>query len=695
MTFPRFLSLLAALGFAACTILSAQDDYPTGAVPVVTTPLADQAGQVGGSAVSVDLRNHLGLNTSRDTFVRFDMTFGKFDVELLPDHAPLNVANFLKYVEAQRYDNTIIHRSADFATDEDTAPNIVQGGILPNVATLAPDIETFDPVVLEYSVPNERGTLAAARTDDPNSATSSWYFNVTDNSASLGPNTGNANTGYTVYGQVVGSGMIVPDTVALVNTFSVSVGSGLSLANIPLRFFNGTSLTTENFVKVFQVYEVPLYPDSNDDEAVLTFTATSSNPSVVQATVSGSTLTLTPGATAGEATVTVAAETINEDRVEATFVFATGGLVIATQPQSQDVAAGASASLTVEAPAASGTTTYQWYFYRSGMGAPEAIAGATAASYTDSNVQAADMGAYFVRVTNGDTTLESNAAFITLTGGTSRLANLSTRGRVNAGGSLTPGFVLSGDGDKPLVVRAVGPTLSAALGGADLADPTMDIIPLGGTVPLISNNNWGDAANAETLRLTSKTLGAFDLNAGSLDAAVLGDVVLPNSRGNRGYTVSIKSTSSTATGIALAEVYDPEPLGSSKRLVNVSALGFSGAGIDALVPGFVIEGTGAKTMLVRVVGPSLEPYNVGSRMADPRLRIVPLGQSITVGSNDNWGGTAELKTAFMTVGAFAFTADNSLDAAVLVRLPPGGYTVVVEGASGGTGNVLVEAYEVE
>lgn len=175
---------------------------------------------------------------------------------------------------------------------------------------------------------------------------------------------------------------------------------------------------------------------------------------------------------------------------------------------------------------------------------------------------------------------------------------------------------------------------------------------------------------------------------------MLTEVALPNVAGSRGYTASIQSTDPAAAGIALAEVYDPEPIGAAAQLINVSARGFSGTGIDALVPGFVIAGEGAKTMLIRVVAPSLAgpPFNVPGTMADPRLSVVPLAQTYRIAENDNWGGDAGLQAAFGTVGAFAFSGPGSLDAAVVVRLPPGGYTVVVEG---GSGVVLVEAYDLD
>ncbi len=376
------------------------------------------------------------------------------------------------------------------------------------------------------------------------------------------------------------------------------------------------------------------------------------------------------------------------------FVTAATPLSITTHPVSANVTANTPVTFTVAATANT-TPAIQWFRFRQGETSPQALPGATTTTLNLNSVQPPDVGFYFARVSDGATATYSTAAILTISGGASRLANLSTRGRIPTTGNLTPGFVLRGNGNKSLIVRSVGPRLLDFGLTEALADPTMDLIPLSGTTPLLTNNNWSESPNAATLASTSTTLGAFSLENNSLDAAVLTTVTLPNSLNNRGYTVRISSTSTQATGIALAEVYDPDPIGSGTDLINVSALGFSGLGTDALVPGFVIEGDGAKTMLIRVVGPTLAGFGVTGTMVDPRLEIVPLNQSFAIASNDDWEGASSLQTAFTTSGAFAFPNPQSKDAAVLVRLPPGGYTVRVIGANTTTGVVLVEAYDLD
>jgi hypothetical protein len=128
----------------------------------------------------------------------------------------------------------------------------------------------------------------------------------------------------------------------------------------------------------------------------------------------------------------------------------------------------------------------------------------------------------------------------------------------------------------------------------------------------------------------------------------------------------------------------------TSRLVNVSVLKHLGTGLTA---GFVVDGTGPKRVLIRAVGPTIgaAPFNVAGAVADPQLTLFS-GQT-SVGTNDNWGGTAELTAAFTQVGAFALPA-TSRDAAILVTLQPGNYTVQVSGVGGTTGVAIVEVYEV-
>lgn len=653
--------------------------------PVATETIPAQSVGASDPTIEIGLEGFFTIENVTERIARFDTVFGSLDVEMLPAFAPNHVTNFMGYVNREEFDGTIIHRMAQFGTDDIA---IVQGGgfTVGDNENLVP-LPTLGQVALEYDYPNFRGTLAAARTANPNTASAGWYFNTIDNSITLGP--ANDGFGYTVFGRVMGDGMAVVDQIATVDRYVVS-----GLGDFPLRNYTaGAAIEPENFVFVNRIREIEMYPENNDSVAALTFAATSSDPAVVNANIVGSTLRLEAGDFLGTATITVRATDISNLEVVQEFAFTQGGIDVVSQPASISATVGATTTLSITATA-DASLSYQWYRQRSGESESTAITGANQATLTIASTQASDMGFYWVEISAGQLTLNSDIAIVTLTGGSSRLANLSTRGRIAAGGSLTPGFVVKGTGNKDLVVRAVGPRLLDFGVQSALTDPQMVIIPASGSDAVVSNDDWGDAANADALMTTSAALGAFALEAGSKDAAVLTSLPLPTAANSQGYTVRIQSTDSAASGIALAEVYDPDTLGAPIELTNVSALGFSGTGENVLSPGFVIDGAGAKTMLVRVVGPSLTNFGVTGVMTDPRLSLIPAGQTITIASNDNWGGTAALKAAFATTGAFEFDSDTSLDAAVLVRLPPGAYTVKPEGFANGTGTILVEVYAV-
>jgi peptidyl-prolyl cis-trans isomerase A (cyclophilin A)/peptidyl-prolyl cis-trans isomerase B (cyclophilin B) len=140
--------------------------------------------------------------------VEFDTTAGKIKVELYPDAAPKSVANFLDYVKSGQYDGTQFHR---------VIPGfMIQGG------GFTPDFKekpTKPPIVNEAEMSskagllNTPGTLAMARTREPNSATAQFFINVADNKFLNFRSPDMQGIGYTVFGKVV-SGMDVVDKIA-------------------------------------------------------------------------------------------------------------------------------------------------------------------------------------------------------------------------------------------------------------------------------------------------------------------------------------------------------------------------------------------------------------------------------------------------------------------------------------------------
>jgi hypothetical protein len=134
------------------------------------------------------------------------------------------------------------------------------------------------------------------------------------------------------------------------------------------------------------------------------------------------------------------------------------------------------------------------------------------------------------------------------------------------------------------------------------------------------------------------------------------------------------------------------PPGSSKW-ANLSTRVFAGTGANALAVGFVITGTVPKNYLVRVVGPSLGQFGITGFLPDPAFQVIPSSGSAPVAQNNDWGGSQALATTMASVGAFSFSNAASKDAAAVVTLAPGGYSVVVQTTAANSGIALVEVYE--
>jgi len=251
---------------------------------------------------------------------------------------------------------------------------------------------------------------------------------------------------------------------------------------------------------------------------------------------------------------------------------------------------------------------------------------------------------------------------------------------------------VGGTGAKPLLIRAVGPTLTTfdpvnLNAGVVLASPVLQLTRPDGTV-LLSNDGWkGDPAIAAA----AAGAGAFALPSGSGDAAMI--VTLPPGA----YTALVTGLGG-ATGVALVEVYDLDTAAAS-RLVNISTRAQARNGAQSLIAGFAVAGSGARNALIRAVGPSLtafDPADLGPTvvLADPKLALQDLGGPV-LATDDDWsaGNGAAVAAAASAVNAFPLGA-GSKDSALLSSLGPGAYTPVVTGEAGATGLALVEVYEV-
>ncbi len=154
--------------------------------------------------------------------VVLETTMGTIKVELFADKAPITAKNFLAYVNAGFYNNTIIHR-----VDENF---VIQGGGYTADLTAKP---TLPPIKNESKngLKNLKGTLSMARYTDPNSATSQFFINL-NNNANLDPNP--ADAGYAVFGKVI-EGMDVVEKIGTAKTVRKGVFTTLPAQTILIK----------------------------------------------------------------------------------------------------------------------------------------------------------------------------------------------------------------------------------------------------------------------------------------------------------------------------------------------------------------------------------------------------------------------------------------------------------------------------
>ena len=147
---------------------------------------------------------------TKTTKVLIDTSMGQIEAELYADKASITVTNFLEYVNSKFYDGLIFHR---------IIPGfMIQGG---GMTSDMKEKETRNPIKIESDngLKNMRGTLAMARTNDPNSATSQFFINLVDNNFLNFRSPDVTGYGYAVFGKVT-DGMDVVDKIATVPTGS-------------------------------------------------------------------------------------------------------------------------------------------------------------------------------------------------------------------------------------------------------------------------------------------------------------------------------------------------------------------------------------------------------------------------------------------------------------------------------------------
>lgn len=252
------------------------------------------------------------------------------------------------------------------------------------------------------------------------------------------------------------------------------------------------------------------------------------------------------------------------------------------------------------------------------------------------------------------------------------LANLSTRGNVaNADEVLIGGFIISGDTNKLVVIRGIGPSL-AQFGVAQLlADPTLELFDAAGNM-VDENDNW-----------TSLPPGTVPANLQPSNPA---ESAISRSLAPGAYTAVLRGVDGSA-GNALIELYDLEP--GNSRVLNMSTRGLVGTNDAVVIAGFTVSGTEPSRLLLRAIGPSLIADGIEGALADPVMELHDSDGSL-IYQNDNWRSGQE-----QAIIDTAAAPSDARESAIVATLQPGAYTAIVRGANNSAGIALVEVYAID
>ena len=411
--------------------------------------------------------------------------------------------------------------------------------------------------------------------------------------------------------------------------------------------------------------------------------------------------------------------------------------VIITAPSSQTVFTGDGVTLRVTATGVP-TPTYQW---RKNGGI---LNGATNATLAFASAATSDTGRYDVVVTNLIGSVTSPAAMLAVTprdfsgtyfgrlGGTGgdfalhvrpdRSAVLLAHATAAQSGIVAPNVRVEPSGDFSVSAATVATppqtitlrgkldetsgVVSGTLAGLPLtfegmrAPRTGPASALAGLYTLAAIGTAGDrgymlvAPDAQTFVISSSG-SVVDSAKGSIDgsgrfvATTIAQAALDLAINNG--VVSGTARAANRTSMIAGAI---EGRAGIEHLANLSVRTVTSNGAANLITGFVITGPAPKQVLIRAAGPALAvaPFNVANVVGDPTLQV--FRGTTAIGQNDDWGvpaaNSAGLGAAATRAGAFPFRA-GSQDAALLMTLTPGAYTVVI---GGGTGTALAEIYEV-
>jgi cyclophilin family peptidyl-prolyl cis-trans isomerase len=344
-----------------------RDTTPTVAAPVTNFSVTP------GSASTVMNLPQIFSDADVNSLIQFITNRGTVDIELFDQQVAATVANFLKYVNGTTTNggdliNSIFHRKT---TTTDSGINVLQGGgftFSGPPGTLTP-IATDDPIALQALLSNLAGTIAMARTDNANTATSQFFINTTDNTVLNpdgqpdNPNNPNSGDGYAVFG-VIRSGIDAINAAYATpaqDRDTAASNTDDAFGQIPLINYpsppagNFPTDTTASNYEIITGASVVRQPDPHAPDALNFAVSANTNPSLVTATIANGKLTLSyASGQTGSATLTLTATDTDGASVQTQFTVTVGQ---DTAPPTVTINSPASGQTVSSNPTITGTVT--------------------------------------------------------------------------------------------------------------------------------------------------------------------------------------------------------------------------------------------------------------------------------------------------------------------------------------------------
>jgi hypothetical protein len=250
------------------------------------------------------------------------------------------------------------------------------------------------------------------------------------------------------------------------------------------------------------------------------------------------------------------------------------------------------------------------------------------------------------------------------------LLNISTRMNVGTGDNvLIGGFIVVGTEPKKVLLRAIGPSLTAFGVLNALADPTIELHEPGNIV--VTNDNWRDTQEQEIMDTTIQP-------SNDLESAILATL-------DPGLYTAIVQGKNGGTGVGLVEVYDLDEAADSE-LANISTRGFVDIDENVMIGGFIVGDGVSTSVVVRAIGPSLSDVGVANPLLNPTLELFD-SDGTQLAFDDDWKDTQQAE-----IEAAGLAPSDDLESAIAADLTPGAYTAIVRGKDNTSGVGLMEVY---